>query len=160
MVKTADELEEEERRRRDEAFTRPSTRVEIRGKVPADHDEDGRRTRGEGAKATRRGAYETDHDEEEGSRTRGEGGKATRRSVYETDHDEDDGRTRGEGAKATRRSVHETDHDEDGRRKLEEEERRRRDEAFTRPSTRVEIRGKVPAERGHGHLDARAMRRS
>ena len=80
--------------------------------------------------------------------------------MYETDHDEDDGRTRGEGAKATRRSVHETDHDEDGRRKLEEEERRRRDEAFTRPSTRVEIRGKVPAERGHGHLDARAMRRS
>ena len=43
---------------------------------------------------------------------------------------------------------------------LEEEERRRRDEEFTRPSTRVEIRGEVPAERGHGHLDARAMRRS
>ena len=39
---------------------------------------------------------------------------------------------------------------------LEEEKERRRDEARTRPSTRVEIRGEVPAERGHGHLDARA----
>ena len=68
-------------------------------------------------------------------------------------HDEDGGRT-------TRRSVRETDRDEDGRRKLEEDERRRPGEAFTKPSTRVEIRGEVPAERGHGHLDARAMRRS